>query len=229
VNPLLKMTSRTAANAHKCVFGMSGSGKTTFAVADARAQQRPTVFVDPNRNLDTGFDKVESLRFTAADPHPVLYIDYTTDDFPKLVSYLFNLYRVKKWQHRMGVYIDEADVFCGTSPEDVQRLCAQGRRFFDLTLISTKPSLMRTPAGYVALSQSSSIVAYAMRENDIAALVNHAGVNWSPEVAAHVAKPYHYAVFGMNGTYRLEGPVSNPGLNTPGTNGRDNVRSTGNA
>ena len=188
-----ELITGTAENRHRVIFGQTGTGKTYRAFQIVKSAPGYSVFVDANRNIRGGVNKVKDLTFKSR--LNVLYLDYTQPaEFSLLVNYLFTLYRRGMYRHRMNLFIDEADIFCHNNPDDIEALLSGGRRFFDITLITTKPAMMGTSHGYVALSQARQIVLLWMRETDYIAIERHTGIFISPEIRAHLEGKYNYVI-----------------------------------
>ena len=187
--------SGTAANNHRVILGQSGSGKSKLADTYLRAEAGYVLLVDPNRNWDNSCEHIKEINWQRSKVVSI-GIDYTQPDrFSELVAYLFTLYRKMNYQYRVAVYIDEADLFCNSdNGADIETLMAQGRRFFDVSLIATKASRLRTAHGYVALSQAAKVAFFNMYDMDLRCIEENVGVPIPPEVRAHIRLPYHYAV-----------------------------------
>jgi hypothetical protein len=194
-HPVPTFKSGTAANNHRVILGQSGSGKSKLADTYLRGERAYVLLVDPNRNWDGSCEHIKDVNWRRGSVVSI-GIDYTQPEkFSELVEYLFTLYRRMNYQYRIAVYIDEADLFCNSdNGGDIETLMAQGRRFFDVTLIATKASRLRTAHGYVALSQARKVAFFNMYDMDLRCIEENVGVQISPEVRAHIRLPYHYAV-----------------------------------
>lgn len=160
-----------------------------------RAGSGYALLIDPNRNWSGGTDDPKQIDFSRSRVQ-CLYVGYTDGEkFAYMIDYLFSLYRKHNYQHRIRVVVDEAHTFTAYGLGDyIEQLMNEGRRFMDVTLISTRAAMLRTSHGYVALSQANRIVFFKCHEVDLRCIQNNVGVEIPDSTVEHIGKPYHYAV-----------------------------------
>lgn len=177
------------------ILGRTGSGKTYRASKLIQDYNGYVIFVDANYNFH-GIEQLKDLKFKSKITY--FNCDYSNNDFDLFVDYLFDMYFNNKYNHRMLIVIDEADLFCRTNPESMERLATKSRRFFDCAYISQRPSLLRTTNGYVIFTQVDKLILFSMRDIDYNVIQKYSEWQITEDMREFLRNKYYYIVFDAN-------------------------------